>query len=308
MAAAAVKIPLAVKKAIRDQEATVTAQLAELTTIVGAPVKYEINYEAAWPMMEGSDRQAQLPLAVVDYYFKGLIALLKRDLADELVKKAFLSQFTSGIITFSIVDEKYEAPAGSLSTWNRYNGLRFQDGKLDLFTKQDRFFSNVDYIETETKLVQLLENLPGDLPLAITILIRDETVAREAALAKIAKATGVDKVTWNVVADFQDFVKVKPDRVKDSPQALLQYIQGLANLIERECKDDLVKEAIVDAFSAKQVAIRCVPSMKAVAGLKMDNMYTGVQINDGVITALTEPSRWYANLDYIEQHQLVNLF
>lgn len=308
MSAEPVKLPLAVKKAIRDYEPTVATQLAELTALVGSPVKYEFDWPTLWTALEGNSNQARIPMAVIEYYMKGLINLLKKSLSDDLVKKAFVSQFTTGVITFSIVDEKYSAPEKELATWNLYNGLRFVNGKLDFITKEGRFFSNVDYIETETKLVDLLANVPGELPLAITILIRDETAQREAVLARIAKATGVDRVTWDTDADYKDFVKMLPERVKNSPQALLQYITGLAVCIERECKDDMVKEAIVDAFGAKKVSIRCVPSMKAVSGLKMDDMYTGVQIDGGVITAMSEPSRWYSNLDHIERHQLVNLF
>lgn len=47
---------------------------------------------------------------------------LKKSLSDDLVKKAFVSQFTTGVITFSIVDEKYSAPEKELATWNLYNG------------------------------------------------------------------------------------------------------------------------------------------------------------------------------------------
>ena len=124
---------------------------------------------------------------------------LKRGLSDDLVKKAFVGQLTTGVITFTVVDQAFEAPKGSLFTWNKSNGLRFVDGKLDLYTKKDRFWY-VDYVR-QIKLTELLANLPGPLPLSILLQIRDDAARRTAVVERIAKALGLDQVTWDIEAD-----------------------------------------------------------------------------------------------------------
>ena len=116
------------------------------------------------------------------------------------MKAAFLAEFTTGVITFTIVDDAFEAAKGSLFTWNLYNGLRLVEGRLELYTKKPVFWSNVKYVE-QIKLSELLANRAGALPLPVMIQIRDDTAKRTAVLERIAKALGLDQVTWDIEAD-----------------------------------------------------------------------------------------------------------
>lgn len=50
-------------------------QLAELTALVGSPVKYEFDWPTLWTALEGNSNQARIPMAVIEYYMKGLINL-----------------------------------------------------------------------------------------------------------------------------------------------------------------------------------------------------------------------------------------
>lgn len=271
-------------------------------------MKIELDFEAAWRALEGHSDQPDLPRAILESYMPALVDCLKRGLSDELVKKAFVSQLTTGLVTFTIVDEKFEAPKGSLSTWNSYNGLRFLDGKLDLYTKKDRFWSNVNYVE-QIKLSELLANQPGDaLPLAIRLAIRDEGAKRAAVLDKIAKCLGLDQVAWDIEADAAEFIKALPEKT-DSFCALLQYIEALAECLVKKCGDELVKEAVVDAFSAKRVQFRVVAAMKKLSsGTKVCDLYNGIWIDKGIITVVTEPARFFCNVYQIENLDIISMF
>jgi hypothetical protein len=77
----------------------------------------------------------------------------------------------------------------------------------------------------------------------------------------------------------------------------------------KKCGDDLVKEAVVDAFSAKRVQFRVVAAMKKLSGgAKVCDLYNGIWIDKGIITVVTEPARFFCNVYQIENLDIISMF
>jgi hypothetical protein len=156
------------------------------------------------------------------------------------------------------------------------------------------------------QIAELLNNVPGGLPLSVQVKIRDTKADRETQLARAAKALGLDALTCDIDADYAQILAAAP--AKADVGAYNQYLKALAICFERKCAaDEMVREAVVDVMSAKKVSVR-VPDMKAVSGLKMDNGYNGIQFDGGVVTVITTAGNYWTNVSQVEQFDIVKLF
>lgn len=308
MAAEAVKLPLAVKKAIRDLEPKQIAALAKATALAGFPADVSFSYDidAAWAAMEGHKDQAKLPNVVIESYLPKAVGAIVRAWKDDIVSAAFLNAFTAKKITLTIVPADHVEPKTANASWNGYNGLRLIDGALDIYFKKSGFWTNVNNLEN-IKLAEVMCNLPGGgLPLAILVKIRDGKADREAMLARCAKALGIDALTCDVEADFTQILAAAP--AKADINAYNLYLKALAGCLERKCADDMVKEAVLGVMGSKKVSLRVVADMKAVSGLKIDNLYNGIQFDGGVLTMITTEKNFFCNVPKIEQLDIITLF
>jgi hypothetical protein len=307
MASADVKLPLAVKKEIRDKEAGKTAALAPLTALVGAPVTFNWSVEQNWKALEGDGSQANLVSAVVEQYLPAVIYALTRELKDELVKEKFLSLWTTKNITFTIEKQDYKEPEKNVHVWGGYNGLRLKDGALDIYLWPSTFWTNVGHVEN-FKFSDLLKNAAGDLPLAIKQQIRDTQAQRDAACERIAKAVGVDKVTWNINSDAANIIKRGDKDYEFDVSPAIQYIEALAYVLEKKCADEMVKEAVADVFKNKVVGVKVVDDLSKVSGLKIHSSYNGIQFDEGGIYVITVPNYWWCNVSQVENFDIISLF
>lgn len=258
--------------------------------------------------MEGHNDQAKLPTVVIEKYLPAAVEALSRAFKDQMVADAFLAAFTAKQITFTVEPDSFVEDKTAPAFWNGSNGLRLIDGKLDIFIKKSSFWVNTNSLE-QVKIDTVLANLPkaaGALPLDVQVKLRDTKVVRDAEVARAAKALGIDALTYDAEADYSQILAAAP--AKADVGAYTQYFKALATLFERQAKDEMVKEAIVDALSAKKVSVRVVADMKAVTGLKMDNGYNGVQIDGGVITVITTAGDYWTNVSKLEQLDLIKLF
>lgn len=307
MSAEPVKLPLAVKKAIRDLEPKQVAALATTSKLAGFPadVKFEYNVEAAYAAMDGHKDQDKLPNVVIEKYLPAAIEALNRAWKEDLVSAAFLKAFTAKHITFTIVPADFVVDKASPAIWNGYNGLRMEEGRLDIFIKKSTFWTNTDKL-WQIKLAEVLDPIPtGGLPLSVQVKIRETKADRDTQLARAAKALGLDALTCDVDADYAQILATAE---KPNVDAYTQYLKAIATCFEKKAADDMVKEAVVDAMKEKKISVRVVPDMKAVSGLKMDNGYNGVQFDGGVVTVLTTPKNYWTNVSKAEQFDLVKLF
>ena len=144
------------------------------------------------------------------------------------------------------------------------------------------------------------------LNLAQKKAIRDTGDAQKAILAKIQAATGVE-AKWDIEADALEIVKQGSKEFEFEVAPLIQYMEALANLLEKQCADDMVKEAVADAMSAKAISFKIVPDLDAVKGGK-NKGYNGITFDGGVITVFTTPNYWWTNVGHIENFDLVSFF
>jgi hypothetical protein len=82
-------------------------------------------------------------------FFSALFSVeaLNRAWKDDIVKEAFLKAFTAKHITFSIVPADFVVDKAALAVWNGYNGLRMEEGRLDIFIKKSTFWTNTNQLE-----------------------------------------------------------------------------------------------------------------------------------------------------------------
>jgi len=147
--------------------------------------------------------------------------------------------------------------------------------------------------ETGNGLLALLGNGPDQIPLKVRMNIRDNDAKRQEKLEKAREATGIPDLEWEFdwmvlfTAVIKSGDKSNVERIGDTYDAICK--EAVARL-ERLCKDDMVKEAIVDALSAKK--IRFVYNKDA----KLPRGYHKSSFEDGVLVFTT---RTFANISEI---------
>jgi len=314
MAAAAVKLPLAVKKALRDAEADNKAECALMEKAVGFPVTFNWNVEAAWTALTGSSSQENLPSAATTY-LKSAREGMERECKDDLNKAELVRLWTTKNVTFTVEPESFvgaDYVKTNVGSWNGYNGIRIVNGDFDIFTKFDRFWANTDNVWQE-KYENTFSNATeaGKLSLLVRKELRDEEPRIKAVKERLAKALGLDAVQWNIVADGLAISARKDlrDDYKFSAYLAISYMEALATCLERQAADDMVKEAVVDAFGKKTVSLKVYDSMDGVKGLETHSSYNGIQFLDGEIIVFTPPNNWACNIDQVGyEHDIVKLF
>jgi len=270
-------------------------------------VTFNWNVEKNWAALEGDGSQANLVSAVVTQYLPAIIYAITREVKDDLVKQQLLSLWTTKNITFTIEPANFKMPEGSLHCWSGYNGIRIVDGNLDMYMTPSTFWCNLAHMEN-AKFSELLANASGALPLSVRQQIRDTKDRRDAVCARIAKAVGVDAVTWNVEADSAAIVARKDKDYVYDVEPALQYIEALAELVEKKCADDMVKEAVADVFKSKTVGLKIVDNLDKLTGQQMHSSYNGVQFADGGLYAVTTPGNWWTNVSQVADFDIVSLF
>jgi hypothetical protein len=296
----------------QQQEPEQKKELATIAGLVGFEPTVDLQLEKNWAALEGNSYQASL-VDAFGAYFKSFREGLSREMQDAMTKADFLKQWTTKKFTFTVEPESFvgaDYAKDKVAAWSGYNGLRFVNGDLDLFTKTDRFYSNVDYV-FQIKYEDLLKNVKDDLPLVLRKDLRDDAERIEKVKARIAAAVGVDKVEWDIVEDAKAILgnpKVRADYAFSTNLAL-QYMDNLAYCLEKKCADDMVKEAIADAFSAKKISLKCYDDLNGLKGLETHSSYNGIQFLDGQIIVFARSDNWACNIDQVSyEHDLVKLF
>lgn len=194
-------------------------------------------------------------------------------------------------------------------SWNGYNGMRLTDGTLEIYVYPSTFWTRVRDLEM-TDFAVLLANAPGSLPLALRKQIRDTKAARVALEARIAKATGVDEVKWDVERDAIAILARGDPKYKFTVGPAIQYMEALAGLFEKRCTDGLVKQAVTDTFTAKAVGLKVIDNMEVVKGeQEMHTSYNGIQFTkSGEIFVFTTPEYWHTNVSQLSNFDIISLF
>lgn len=196
---------------------------------------------------------------------------------DDLQKEAFIDLFGT---TKRIALELYEPAKGE----NQYNRTRNDNGTLTMGINKAKFGTNANQLGKD-----LLQTCSGDAGLSIAARknIRDAQVHLDKNVAQLEKATGIQ---FEVQIDWGTFAPVAKERKFEANAGDLvykQYLGSIASHAETLCKDNMSKEAFVEACSKKTINFVLAPP-------KTEG-YGKVTFEDGVLVVTLPAERFGAN-------------
>lgn len=179
-------------------------------------------------------------------------------LSEPLYKAAILKSWTTHKIIFRINSHA-----------KGYCHVLFENGVLVIQTTTDNFFCNTDDCG---RTVPEGASTGSQFPLELEKNMAEYEPQRAENIAKISAALGI-----SVTFEIQDPLAVAAAATERGYEnrlgeiAFSWYLGGLAGNIERIAKDDMVKEAIVEAMSTKKIILRLNPSCDKYHAEKFEN-------------------------------------
>lgn len=161
-----------------------------------------------WPLL----LSFQLNLNALVQYGTALAVLFERSCEDELVKPAVAAALSKGAIGFRLVDS-VSGVTGENQVHGLYNGVQAVDGGIFAFTEPKKFWANVYEIENlGDKFFPILPRVGGGdaLPIRLQQEVRKLQAKCDDVVARIKKATGLEKITWDIVGDANTILKTPP--------------------------------------------------------------------------------------------------
>jgi len=278
----AAKLSLKAKQDIRDNWEKKQPELLErLKKSTGVDWKFDINFEEFHNNIGEEDRKVQVG-SVILWNMEALVYNIERKTQDEVVKQALVDNVKTRVIKLLI--------GNVVGTYNdSYHDTIVAADGITVVVKKDSVASNVDSIG------QNLETLltSGGLPLVSKINVRDYwDNTKSELLDKLKSASGV---AWTFEVDFKKlFDSIKEDGRKDQiGQVAFWNLEGLVDNLVRKMKDDMVKEAILDA------------APKHVISLYIGNVpkgYHDVKFQDGGIHVVVKADSVASNVSEIGDH------
>jgi len=164
-------------------------------------------------------------------------------------------------------DDKANSYAG-------YHSLFFADGALVVTSKQaDNIPSNLNDV-TSFNLVRILQAQTGQLSFSIRTSLKEFEQKKSAALERIKKAAGFEVVIEAAWEAFAKDAKEKSPGLQGPRRSyeeaavgfvLNEYLDSVAQLIEKSCKDEIIKEGFAEKCTAKKIVFKldAAPDVKA---------------------------------------------
>jgi len=204
--------------------------------------------------------------------------LFEKTCKDDFLKEGLVGASTANKIIFRL----NESSQG-------YQQLLFENGALVIQCKVDRFWTNINDIGN-FKIETIIPS--DDLPFVLKKNIRDAQPKLQQNLARIKNVTGID-FTYEVdfaavlskVAEYQSAAYSRLGEIMyDS------YLNSIASLFEKSCKDDMVKSALLESLSSNSIIFRIHDAAKG---------YQEVLIENGSLIIQCVPSRFWTNVQDI---------
>jgi len=239
----AAKLPLAARKLIRDGEPKAKATMEKFSKLLGAEFKYEIDWDALHAALPENNQYRDR----IGDFFQGSIleavyGHVDKLAKDPLGKEAFLESAHKRIIRSRIGDTDK-----SVHSNHGYNEVRFTDGVCEIIFPPGNFACNVQDCGSNLEKILYLRGLPLETRKGI----RDGEAKAKVHLERLKKATGVE---WKLDVNFDDLWKECPGdpkwqsyRNRIGALILDGYLEAVSKNVERICKDEMVKEALLEA-------------------------------------------------------------
>eukprot|EP01111_Echinosteliopsis_oligospora_P015032 TRINITY_DN580_c0_g1_i1.p1 TRINITY_DN580_c0_g1~~TRINITY_DN580_c0_g1_i1.p1 ORF type:complete len:700 (-),score=165.19 TRINITY_DN580_c0_g1_i1:42-2141(-) len=211
---------------------------------------------------------------------------LKRVLADESVKEAFLEAVSEKKVIINIINDA-KAP-----NWS----MKFKDGALHILGKKEmNSISQIEYLDT----IGLMP-VPGVLSLEAKLNIAKNQERKAEELEKVAKATGneylLDDSVWEDI-----YPKIEPsDQKRIGNLVIDDALCYLTRNIVRRCADEMVKEAFDEITSARTIVFKLDKDPKS----KQKEAWI-IEFKDGVVVCTGKAMASLSTLEYFDFEKLL---
>jgi len=300
-------LPLAVRKDIRDNEPKIQEANKKINAALGFDVTIEVNNESLQTLLtEANHSKKDSFTGPVSQYLDSLaqqIAVIAKDL---MVKEELARVMPAKKVVFVLRKEDLPAdePGRSNFGGSSYTGFEFKDGALNVVVPVKNFWSNIGDV-ADPKTVSLLKvlsrttTLASTLPLHIRVALRDTEAKRNDAVKKISAALGLDMIfDFDALAVYAGLSEHKDkDRM---PEAIVRYLDGLNENLTKTCKDDMVKEALLEVVKSKKLKFAVVKGAFADNKKYGGDNYIGLSFENGDLTVVIPSDNFWCNLDNIK--------
>ena len=317
-----VKLPLTVRKDVRDTAEQKAAMCTKASSIVGSSVTLDYDLDSLYAALSTNEQYQPRVVHTCLAYFTEAVAALAKCYSDPLVKAEVNAAWTTKNFAFALVTEdQLEAmrddPATTGSTTSHVWRLRIDHGELQMVSDVRHWGLNVHEVE-RTDLTPLA-NASGAarsgtaaLPLELKKLLREAHPLVTAQLARIRALKGLQDAAFDLDAHtVSTYPLTKAYAVgwqHFSPTTFAEYLDGLAALLEALWKDDLASEALLDVWTAPHtIAVQAEADVEAATGTVVRNPYHGIKVDGPTLTVLVAASRWRINMAQISRLDLTSV-
>jgi len=291
-------LPLKTRKNIKDHEEKVKESLEKIKEATGVEFEFECDYAEIYKVYTEKNKDssnAEQLGSILYYYLQALSESIERFCQNPLQKEALVEGATSRKITFKLLPAAFKDKPGQAYSSN-YGRTLLENGNLQMTVPMSYFPANVSEIGSGL-------NVCFDDPKSLMSLDARKNIAQnqeklQENLEKINNATGVE---FEVEVDFgillENWNKAQKGNLQHGTSSQIgeiiynYYLGGLADHIVRLCKDDLGKEAFVDAVSKKIINFEVLPELKK----GESSFYSRTKIVDGKLVLQVMGSNFPCN-------------
>ena len=325
-AAAAPKLPLAIRKEVRDNEEKKSKILSEGSAAIGSPVTFNFDLDSTYANLASNSMFQPRVVPISLTYLENALKAVQKSYKDAMVKDELEAGWTTHNVDLLVLtsDKELEALKADKSTvGSSYFRLRLHDGNLQIVTSAQYFASNLPDIAV-LDLTPLASHAsaqstasPGatadELPLEIRKKMRDVQPKVDASLGSIRKLKGLEDASF----DLEQQTRACYPKLKDNtgatvftPEAFPQYLDQLAALLTKQWKDEMVSEALLEEWKAPH-AIELQPEVdlekETGAKLVKDGRYNAVKLEGGKLLLLQGKGMWKTNMNNIPGIDVVKM-
>jgi len=275
----AAKLSLAVRKNLRDAEATWKPSLDKIRKIIGVEWKVVQNWEELYFSVSESNRDRIGD--AIGGYLEGIASNIEYKIKSPKAKAALVSAVSANSVKFV---------AGPLDPGAYYQQVKIIDGVLVHVASPDSYYCNCG--DAGSQICRLLT--VGNLPL-FTVENIDENAPKVVAhMAAISKAMGAP---WTFEINYEEIFATLPDGGDFESgyrwrlgECLLWYLDALQPKLVSLAKDDMIREAIGEAASKKIIRFVLGETANAYS-------YNETRFTDGVLEVVVPADKFCVNCD-----------
>jgi len=282
------KLSLTVRKNLRDNEEKLKEFMGRINSAVGKTWTFEADIAKIISDPKISkDHADRIGEILYSSYMEYVAQCIEENCKDDMTKEGLLGSVSANKIIYRLNPKA-----------KGYNEFVIENGALILQCTPENMWCNI-YEISSYKLDPILDYDKSKLSLVFRKNMRDYEEKLQTHLNTIKEATGKD---WTFEVDMKTIAGNKKidSSYQDRPGEILydSYMERIAQCISDNCKDDMTKEALLEAVSKNKVIFRFVD--------KTDD-YHEWKIEGGALILQCKPENFWVNLSDIGYAKLDKL-